>query len=164
MEPISGMVAGAVRPPEGVREQSGAGRPEEEPRPLKPVRDEYTPEEKREPSGLYWPGRDEDGQPKICFDRPEEGPEEPEAGPAEPGAPEKRGGKEERCVGNTDEVDREIRRLKQKRAELEQRLSAETDEARVRDLERRLAQVERELSEKDSDAYRRQHSTFTCLS
>lgn len=164
MEPISGMVSGSVLLSEGVRGQSGAGRPGEEPRPLEPVRDEYIPEGKREPSGLYWPGRDEEGQPKICFDRPEEGPEEPEAGPAEPGAPEKRGGKEERCAGSTDEVDREIRRLKQKRAELERRLSTETDKARIRDLERRLAQVERELSEKDSDAYRRQHSTFTRLS
>ena len=45
-----------------------------------------------------------------------------------------------------------------------QRLSTETDEAEIRDLERRLAQVERELKQKDSDAYRKRHSTFTRLS
>lgn len=58
-------------------------------------------------------------------------------------------------------MDREIEKLKKKRQELERRLAAETDEARIKDLERQLAQVERELTQKDNDTYRRQHSTFT---
>ena len=61
-------------------------------------------------------------------------------------------------------MDREIEKLKKKQKELEQRLNAETDEAKIKDLERQLAQVERELKQKDNDTYRRQHSTFTQLS
>ncbi|MDE6923630.1 MAG: hypothetical protein K2P01_08760, partial [Oscillospiraceae bacterium] len=105
--------------------------------------DEYVPEEPREPSGRYWMGRDEDGQPKIYFDGPEG---------------KKDQGETWEC--NTDKVDREIEKLKKKRQELEQRLNAETDEATIKDLERRLAQVERELKMKDSDAYRRQNAVF----
>ena len=95
---------------------------------------------------------------KSYFDDPER---------AEKGAegPErKNGGGEERCAGSTDEVDREIERLKKKKEDLERRLSTETDEARIKDLERRLAQTERELREKDNDAYRRRHTRFTKLS
>ena len=62
---------------------------------------------------------------------------------------------------NTDRVDREIEQLKKRRAELEQRLNAETGEGKRRDLERRLAQVERELKQKDNDAYRRRHMQVT---
>ena len=79
-------------------------------------------------------------------------------------APEQGNGEDGKCVCNTDKADREIEQLKRKKAELAQRLSTETDEAEIRDLERRLAQVERELKQKDSDAYRKRHSTFTRLS
>ena len=58
-------------------------------------------------------------------------------------------------------MDREIQRLRKKRQELAQRLDAETDGEKARDLERQLAQVERELRQKDNDAYRRQHTRFT---
>ena len=78
--------------------------------------------------------------------------------------PEKKEGGEELWMGSTEKVDREIEALKRKRTELEQQLSTETDEAKIRALERRLAQVERELKQKDSDAYRKQHSTATRLS
>lgn len=161
-------------------------KPEEEAagRPLKPAMDEYIPEEKREPSGRYWIGRDEDGQPKIYFDDPDgaaDVPERPENTPdakkpdeEAPGAkkserkpgtkgPAKKGEKGERCVGNTDKVDRELEKLKKKQKDLEQRLNTETDGARRKNLEQQLAQVERELREKDNDAYRKQHSTFTQL-
>ena len=185
MMPISGVTSGAAQPLPGVDKVLGVPKvqkPEEETagRPLKPVMDEYVPEEKQEPSGRYWMGKDEDGQPKIVFDDPEraaDAPQKPEdaAKPSdsdapEAEAPEKNGGakgpekkedKEERCVGNTDKVDREIEKLKKKRDELEQRINTETDEAKVKDLERQLAQVERELKQKDNDTYRKQHTSFT---
>lgn len=140
---------------------------------LKPVKDEYVPEgeKKREPYGRYWLGKDEDGGPKICFDDPEaagtpkaEDPEKDEE-PKAPGkaAPPDKSGKEEKCRGSTDAVDREIKRLKEKKEKLEARLDRETDGTRREALERQLAQVENELRQKDNDAYRRQHSTFTEL-
>lgn len=124
----------------------------------KPVRDEYVPEEKREPSGQYWLGRGKDGQPEIFFDDPEE----PEVPSTAPGTEKKSGGgKAERCTGNTDAVDREIEQLKKKREELERQLSSETDESKIKDLEQKLAQVERELGQKDNGAYRRRHTVFS---
>ena len=148
MMPISGVNPGGAQPLAATEKMLGAPQiqtPEEEPqgRRPKPMMDEYVPEEPREPSGRYWMGRDEDGQPKIYFDGPE-------------GKKDK--GETWEC--NTDKVDREIEKLKKKRQELEQRLNAETDEATIKDLERRLAQVERELKMKDSDAYRRQNAVF----
>lgn len=184
MIPISNNVsrpvpAPALREAEKVREAVSPASPQEK-GPLKPVKDEYLPEEKREPCGRYWLGKDESGSPKIYFDDPEAkdaaAPEAPGAAGApkaespekdqEPEAPKKaappdKGDKEEKCVCNTDEVDREIRKLKEKKEKLEVRLDRETDETRREALERQLAQVENELRQKDNDAYRRQHSTFT---
>lgn len=185
MIPISSNVsrpvpAPALREAEKVREAASPASPQEK-GPLKPVKDEYVPEEERKEScGRYWLGKDENGCPKIYFDDPEAkdtaSPEAPEAAGApkaetpekdqEPEVPKKaappdKGDKEERCTGNTDAVDREIRKLKEKREELEARLNRETDETKREALERQLAQVENELRQKDNDAYRRRHSTFT---
>ena len=115
-----------------------------------PVVDEYVPEEKQEPSGRYWLGPDEDGRPKVYFDDPERTDDEPSDAR-----------KAERCTGSTDQVDREIERLKKRKETLEQQISAQTDEAKIRELERKLAQAERELAQKDNDAYRRQHTVFS---
>ena len=190
MTPISSAVPSTVSPLTAAEKILGTPkvqRPEEEFQSgrLKPVMDEYVPEKPQEPSGRYWLGKDEDGQPKVYFDDPEvpadapkqaadssENPDrvpqdsdpEKEEGAEGPKGPKKEGAKEERCVGNTDEVDREIRKLKEKKKELEQRINTETDEAKIRELEKKLGQVERELSEKDNDNYRRQHSKFTQLS
>lgn len=170
---VSGVNTGAVRPSTTAGRMPGASRvekPEEvtQGRPLKPVTDEYVPEEPREPSGRYWMGRDEDGQPKIYFDRPERGDipaeEIPQQNQGSRGPEKKDGEKEEKYACNTDKVDREIETLKKKRAELERRLNTETDEAKIKDLERQLAQAERELKQKDNDTYRKAHSTFTRLS
>lgn len=125
MNPISSMAPRPVTAPgiqaaEPSREARSASPASS--RSLKPVRDEYVPEEKR---------------------------------------PESRGRKAERCTGNTDAVDREIKKLREKREKLEKQLSSETDEAKRAELERKLSQVESELRQKDNDAYRRQHSTFT---
>ena len=181
MMPISGVNTVAVQPlttAEKVQGASKVQKPEEEAqgRQLKPVMDEYVPEEPQEPSGRYWMGKDEDGQPKIYFDDPEraadarKAPEgTPEAGGPDPtgqGAkgPEGKKDKGEVWECDTDKVDREIEKLKKKQQELERRLNTETDEAKIEDLERQLAQVERELKQKDNDTYRRQHTTVTQLS
>ena len=181
MMPISGVSTGAVQPLTTAEKVLGASKvqkPEEEAqdRRLKPVMDEYIPEEPQEPSGRYWMGKDEDGQPKIYFDDPEraaDAPRQPEDAPeaeepkqAGQGAkgPEGKKNKDETWECNTDKVDREIEKLKKKQQELEQRLNSETDEAKIKDLERQLAQVERELKQKDNDTYRRQHTTVRQLS
>ena len=181
MMPISGVSTGAVQPLTTAEKMMGASKvqkPEEEARDrqLKPVMDEYIPEEPQEPSGRYWMGKDEDGQPKIYFDDPEraaDAPKQPEDAPeaeepkqAGQGAkgPEGKKDKEEVWEGNTDKVDREIEKLKKKQQELEQRLNTETDEAKIKDLEHQLAQVEQELKQKDSDTYRRQNAAYTQLS
>lgn len=180
MQSISGLAPGAAQSPaavNGVKEVSKVQQPEgkEQGRPLKPVMDEYIPEEKREPSGRYWLGRDEDGRPKICFDDPEQAaddsgkskdaPNTEKSGHSkEAKGPEKSGKQEERYAGDTGKADREIERLKKKRQELEQRLNTETDEAKIKELKRQLAQVEQELRQKDNDAYRKQHTTFKRLS
>ena len=179
MMPISDVSTGAIQPltmAEKVLGASKVQKPEEEAqgRQLKPVMDEYVPEEPQEPSGRYWMGRDEDGQPKIYFDAPEraaDAPGQPEDAPeaeepkqAGQGAKGPEGKKEEVWEGNTDKVDREIEKLKKKKEDLEQRLNTETDEAKIKDLERQLAQVDRELKQKDNDTYRRQQTTVRQLS
>ena len=113
--------------------------------------DQYVHREKPEPSGLYRLGRSGEGQPRLYFDGPET-PGSPERD-AQAGAPEKGGPaqKAERCTGDTGAVDREIEQLKQRRAELERQLDAETDGARAQELKRKLAQVEAELRQKDND-------------
>ena len=180
MMPISGVNTVAVQPLTTAEKVLGASKvqkPEEaQSRRLKPVMDEYVPEEPQEPSGRYWMGRDEDGQPKIYFDdperaanapkQPEDTPEAEEPDPAGQGAkgPEGEKDKDEVWEGNSDKVDREIEKLKKRQQELGQRLNTETDEAKIKDLERQLAQVERELKQKDNDTYRRQHTTVRQLS
>lgn len=108
--------------------------------------DEYINSEKSaaKPSGLYRVGTDENGNRKVFFDDPK-----------------KAGKPAEKCTGNTDMVDREIKRLKEKKQQLEQQIqSAAEDEQKVKELEEKLAQVESELSQKDNAAYRRQHTFF----
>lgn len=142
--------------------------------------DEYISSEKSgvKPSGLYRVGQDENGNRKIYYDDPKKAdkadgqenlrvkPEDSEEGndgalKAKLGQPED---SEKKCVGSTDQVDREIRELKAKKQQLEQQLqSAEGDDGKVKDLEKKLAQVESELSRKDNDTYRKQHSQFTDL-
>lgn len=111
--------------------------------------DEYVSSEKSgvKPNGLYRLGQDEDGKKKVFFDDPQKNRSEKS---------------EEKCTGSTDEVDREIKKLKEKKKQLEQQIqSAAGDEKKVKELEEKLAQVESELSQKDNDTYRRQHSTFS---
>ena len=181
MMPISGVNTGAVQPLTTAEKVLGASKvqkseDESQSRQPKPVMDEYIPEEPQEPSGRYWMGKDEDGQPKIYFDDPEraaDGPKQPEDAPeaeepkqAGQGAkgPEGKKDKDETWECNTDKVDREIEKLKKKQQELEQRLNTEIDEAKIKELEHQLAQVEQELKQKDNDTYRRQNAAYTQLS
>lgn len=171
MTPISGLNNEAIRPlaaPEKTQGAPKVQKPEEpQSRQPKAMMDEYVPEEPEEPSGRYWMGKDEDGQPKIHFDDPERAADAPPKGSPDskrPDGPEKKASQDERWVCDTDKVDREIEKLKKKQQELKQQLGTETNEARIKELERQLAQTEQELSEKDNDTYRKQHSTFTQLS
>ena len=166
MQSISGINSGAAQPSvpvAGVDELKKVQRPEDETqsRCQKPVMDEYVPEEKPEPSGRYWLGKDEDGKPKIYFDAPDAS----DASDGDKGAegPEKSGSDKDgqSCTCNTDKVDREIEKLKKQKQELEQQINRETDESKTEDLKAKLAQVEKELSQKDNDTYRRQHATYT---
>ena len=172
MTPISGLNHEAIRPlaaPEKTQGAPKVQKPEEDSqdRQPKPLMDEYVPEERSEPSGRYWMGKDEEGQPKIHFDDPERAADAPPKGtpdPKRPDGPEKKASQDERWVCDTGKVDREIEKLKKKQQELKQQLGTETNEVRIKELERQLAQTERELSEKDNDTYRKQHSTFTQIS
>lgn len=181
MEAVSGMAFPSTAPSAAVADRKDvpqAQQPKEEsqPCPLKPATDEYIHLEEPGPSGRYWPGRDENGRPKVYFDGqpPAADAPAPPAGRMDstPGTgapeqeedakgPERKGAEEERCTGNTDKVDREIEQLKNKKKELARRINTEPDEDKIKDLEKQLAQVERELQQKDTDAYRRQHSVFS---
>lgn len=128
---------------------------------LSEPQDEYINSEKsgRAPTGLYQVGRDENGNRKIFYEDPKaaraDG-KEPKAGGGSQGKPA------EICVGNTDKVDREIKKLEEKKQKLKQQIQlASGEEEKIRELEKKLAQVERELSQKDNDTYRKQHAAFS---
>ena len=71
MQPISNLIPGAaqlsaaagVKEPLKIQQTEG----EAQKRPRKPMMDEYIPEEKQRPSGLYWIGTDEKGQSKSTL-------------------------------------------------------------------------------------------------
>ena len=135
--------------------------------------DEYISSEKsgKEPTGLYRVGRNENGSRKIFFDDPKaahvDERKEWKAGEAGKGPKadgNSQGKPEEICVGNTDKVDQEIKKLKEKKQELERQIqsaSGNAGERKIQELEKKLAQVEQELSQKDNDTYRKQHSVFS---
>ena len=154
---------------------------------LSEPQDEYISSEKsgKKPTGLYRVGQDENGNRKIFFDDPRadhadgkddrSGEGEDGKGPKVSG--DNQGKPAEKCVANTDKVDREIKKLKEKKQQLEQQIqSASGDEApfghpsmpsgnnkenKIRELEKKLAQVENELSQKDNDTYRRQNASVS---
>lgn len=172
MKSISALSCPTARPAEaflGVRRPEEARRPEApgSGRLSKPAVDEYIPEAPQEASGRYWPGRDENGRPRICFDGQPPAADSPQKGDRRPEAPQEKNGakepapKEERCAGSTDQVDREIRRLKREKAELERQIAAEPREDKRRSLEKQLDQVEAQLRQKDNDAYRKRHTKFS---
>ena len=139
---------------------------------LSEPKDEYISSEKsgQKPTGLYRVGQDENGNRKIFFDDPKAGhakeqddrSEKSEDGKAPKADGDSQGKPAEKCITNTDKVDREIKKLKEKKQQLEQQIqSASGDEKKIRELEKKLAQVENELSQKDNDTYRKQHTVFS---
>ena len=150
---------------EKAAEEKNAGK-------LSEPRDEYISSEKsgQKPTGLYRVGQDENGNRKLFFDDPKAGHaygKDHRSGESEDGKAPKAGGDSqgkpaEKCVTNTDKVDREIKKLKEKKQQLEQQIqSASGDEKKIRELEKKLAQVENELSQKDNDTYRRQNASVS---
>lgn len=145
---------------------------------LSELQDEYISNERlgKKPTGLYRVGQDENGNRKIFFDKPKADyadeeeklkAEKDRSGEGEDGKGPKVSGDSqgkpvEKCVANTDKVDREIKKLKEKKQQLEQQIrSASGDEKKIRELEKKLAQVENELSQKDNDTYRRQNASVS---
>ena len=166
LHPISGgqnplsTVTAPVDAPRVQPSQQEAPKPQSQ----APRQDQYIPEEAHVPTGLYWTGKDEDGQPTIFFDAPEEAtapstrPEAPEELQPAKQAPAKQA---EKLTGNTDQVDREIQKLREEKETLQQQINREPDEQKRKVLEQKLAKVESELQQKDNDSYRRHHTVFT---
>ena len=111
-------------------------------------KDEYIRSEKsgNKPSGLYHLGQDESGNPLIFYDDPKK-------------AEKKESIK--KVTGNTDNVDREIKRLKEEKKSLEQQIRASAgDKEKVEEIKKKLSKIEEELRQKDNDTYRRQNSVI----
>lgn len=126
-------------------------------------KDEYISSEQSgsRPSGLYHMGKDENGNPKVLYDDPKKGSGADKKGQPKVGAdsPEEDA---EKCTANTDKVDREIKKLKEQKQQLEQQIKAASgDEEKVKELEKKLSQIEGELSQKDNDTYRRQNAVIS---
>lgn len=134
-------------------------------------RDEYIPSEKDEPIGLYSMEQDENGNPKIKLDssesRPANKPDKQEDKSADKSdepdkadKPEKEKSESEECICNTDKVDRELKRLREKAERLEQQLRSATGEEAEK-LQKQLAAAQNELVQKDNDTYRKSHAEFS---
>lgn len=116
-----------------------------QPRPEAAKADEPVPEEKEVPRKRdeYVPsGEDED---IGLYEPPEKEAEEEQS---------------ESCTCNTDRVDGEIKRLKEKQEQLEQKLRAAEGENAER-IKKQLERVSAELAVKDNDAYRRRNAVFS---
>ena len=66
----------------------------------------------------------------------------------------------DKTTTNTDDVDREIEKLKEKKKQLEQELKT-SDESKKEDLETQIQQLEMELLQKDNDTYRRNNAVIS---
>ena len=138
-DPIrSAVVPAAVQSPVRTDIPSGGRTEEAVPVSARPRVDRYVPSDPTELSGLYRPGTGEDGGREIRFDDPES--------------------RSESATYDTDEVDREIERLKERIGQLQERIRTEKDPERAERLEKELARAEAELSRKDNDSYRRAHA------
>lgn len=122
-------------------------------------KDEYISGEKSgsKPSGLYRLGQDKNGNPKVMYDDPKRAAKAKDVQPKEEPAKQA-----EKCTTNTDNVDREIEKLKEEKKQLEQQIKAAAgDKEKVKVLEKKLAQIEGQLSQKDKDTYRRQNAVMS---
>ena len=125
-----------------------------------PVVDQYVQGQEPEPAGLYRTVPDEKGMRSIVFDDPQK---KTDGGKAAEKAPDEKAEgkdtpdkKEETVTANTDKVEAEIRKLKEKLEALKQQLARAKDNPdEQKKLESQIAQVENELRIKDTDTYRR---------
>ena len=117
------------------------------------LRDEYIKNEgEPQPSAdLYSLGRDENGEPNIVYEH------------SNSAEKSDTGNKNESKISitNTDKVDAEIDKLKTEKQKIEQQLKSTHDEKKQKELETRLSAIRAELKIKDTDAYRKQHATYT---
>ena len=123
------------------------------------LKDEYISSEKSgsKPSGLYRLRQDENGNLKVMYDDPKRVAKAKDVQPKEEPAK-----KAEKCTTNTDNVDREIEKLKEEKKQLEQQIKAAAgDKEKAKVLEKKLAQIEGQLSQKDNDTYRRQNAVIS---
>ena len=142
-----------------VKEASQDQRGEDKNEGIPVPKDEYISSEKSgsKPSGLYRLGQDENGNPKVMYDDPKRVAKAKDVQPKEEPAK-----KAEKCTTNTDNVDREIEKLKEDKKQLEQQIKAAAgDKEKVKVLEKKLAQIEGELSQKDNDTYRRKNAVIS---
>ena len=126
-----------------VKESSQDQRGEDKNEGIPVPKDEYISSEKSgsKPSGLYRLGQDENGNPKVMYDDPKRVAKAKDVQPKEEPAK-----KAEKCTTNTDNVDREIEKLKEEKKQLEQQIKAAAgDKEKVKVLEKKLAQIEGEL-------------------
>lgn len=73
--------------------------------------------------------------------------------------PQPKNDADEVTIASTDRVDAELERLRNKKSQLEQKISS--NDSPNADLQRQLAQIEDELRQKDNDTYRREHTDFS---
>ena len=142
---------------DAVKKAEQFGKPEDSEKTDKgnlPV-DEYIPSDPVK--GLYRPGKDSDGNPKIDYIDPKKD-VSPEAKADDKVSSDQK--KSESTTTDTDKADREIEKLKEKKAQLEQEIRTAEDEQKKR-LEQELHHVEAELAQKDNDNYRRQNAVIT---
>ena len=142
-----------------VKEASQDQRGEDKNEGIPVPKDEYISSEKSgsKPSGLYRLGQDENGNPKVMYDDPKRVAKAKDVQPKEEPAKQA-----EKCTTNTDNVDREIEKLKEEKKQLEQQIKAAAgDKEKVKVLEKKLAQIEGELSQKDNDTYRRKNAVIS---
>ena len=66
----------------------------------------------------------------------------------------------DKTTTNTDDIDREIEKLKEKKKQLEQELKT-ADESKKEDLEAQIQQLEMELLQKDNDTYRHNNAVIS---
>ncbi len=121
--------------------------------------DSYVPEDEiaKTPIGLYDTTRDENGNRQILFESPEKANDVKNNGSQHKDASDQA----TPCTANTDKVDREIEKLKEKEKQLTQQLQRTTDPQKSDAIARQLRQVENELRQKDNDTYRRQNTYFS---
>ena len=102
--------------------------------------DEYIPLDPVK--GLYRPGKDSDGNPKIDYIDPKKD-VSPEAKADDKVSSDQK--KSESTTTDTDKADREIEKLKEKKAQLEQEIRTAEDDQKKR-LEQELHQVDRTVA------------------